>query len=135
MPLPLNNNSDDPVNSKITVGVTKYIIIDSKTTTPKQQEEAKRFLNWLVFEKPGQEFLVNKANTIPAFKNISLEPVDPLGKSIKAYISEGKTLPFITTLPPDHWAITGASIQSYISGKIDSAELLRQIRIYWKAQR
>ncbi|MEK5236284.1 ABC transporter substrate-binding protein [Paenibacillus sp. FSL L8-0470] len=135
LPLPLNNNSDDPVNSKITVGVTKYIIIDSKTTTPKQQEEAKRFLNWLVFEKPGQEFLVNKANTIPAFKNISLEPVDPLGKSIKAYISEGKTLPFITTLPPDHWAITGASIQSYISGKIDSAELLRQIRIYWKAQR
>ncbi|WP_426452798.1 ABC transporter substrate-binding protein [Paenibacillus sp. S-38] len=134
LPLPLNDNTDDPINSKITVGVTKYIFIDSKTTTAKQQEEAKKFLNWLVFEKSGQEFLVNKASIIPAFKNISLQPVDPLGKSIKAYISEGKTLPFMTTLPPDHWAITGASIQSYISGKIDSAELLRQIRIYWKAQ-
>ncbi|MNK31783.1 Multiple sugar-binding protein precursor [compost metagenome] len=135
LPLPLNDNTDDPINSKITVGVTKYIFIDSKTTTPKQQEEAKKFLNWLVYEKSGQEFLVNKANTIPAFKNISLEPLDPLGKSIREYISDGKTLPFMTTLPPDHFAITGASIQSYISGKIDSAELLRQIRIYWKAQR
>lgn len=135
LPLPLNNNENDPVNSKITVGVTKYIFIDSTATTPEQQEAAKTFLNWLVFEKSGQEFLVNKTNTIPAFKNNTLEPADPLGKSIKAYISAGKTLPFMTTLPPDHWAITGASIQSYIRGKIDPAELLRQIRIYWKAQR
>ncbi|MXO80111.1 carbohydrate ABC transporter substrate-binding protein, partial [Paenibacillus sp. OT2-17] len=79
-------------------------------------------------------FLVNKANVIPAFKNIDLEPTDPLSKSIKSYMSSGKTLPFMATLPPDHGAITGASIQSYISGKIDKAELLRQIRIYWKAQ-
>ncbi|AWB44822.1 ABC transporter substrate-binding protein [Paenibacillus sp. CAA11] len=135
LPLPLNDDTEDPINAKITVGVTKYILIDSTTTTPKQQEEAKKFLDWLVFDKSGQEFLVNQTNTIPAFKNIALEPADPLGKSIKAYISAGKTLPFMTTLPPDHWAITGASIQSYIRGKIDSAELLNQIRIYWKAQR
>ncbi|NEU25244.1 ABC transporter substrate-binding protein [Paenibacillus ottowii] len=134
LPLPLNDNTDDPINSKITVGVTKYIFIDSTTTTPQQQEEAKKFLNWLVYEKSGQELLVNKVNVIPAFKNIDLVPSDPLSKSIKSYMSSGKTLPFMATLPPDHGGITGASIQSYISGKIDKAELLRQIRIYWKAQ-
>lgn len=134
LPLPLNDNTDDPNNAKITVGVTKYIFIDSTTTTPQQQEEAKKFLNWLVYEKSGQELLVNKANVIPAFKNIDMVPSDPLSKSIKSYMSSGKMLPFMATLPPDHGGITGASIQSYISGKIDKAELLRQIRIYWKAQ-
>ncbi|MGG1941348.1 ABC transporter substrate-binding protein [Paenibacillus polymyxa] len=134
LPLPLNDNTNDPNNSKITVGVTKYVFIDSTATTPQQQEEAKKFLNWLVYEKSGQELLVNKANVIPAFKSIDLVPTDPLSKSIKSYLSSGKTLPFMATLPPDHGAITGASIQSYIIGKIDKAELLRQIRIYWKAQ-
>jgi raffinose/stachyose/melibiose transport system substrate-binding protein len=77
---------------------------------------------------------VNKANVIPAFKNITLEPQDPLAKSIGQYMKESNTLKleFNTILPPDHWSKLGASMQKYLAGKIDRKGLIDEIENYWK---
>ncbi|SHF29653.1 carbohydrate ABC transporter substrate-binding protein, CUT1 family [Caldanaerobius fijiensis DSM 17918] len=134
IPVPISNNPGDYGNSQIAVGPSKFIGIDKTQNNAAQQDAAKKFLNWLVYSQAGQDALVNKANVIPAFKNITLEPQDPLAKSIKQYMEEGNTLKleFNTILPSDHWSKLGASMQKYLAGKIDRKGLIGEITDYWK---
>ena len=134
LPVPISDKQGDYGNSQIPVGVTKYLIIDKEQNSSEQQQAAKKFLEWLVYNPKGQDALVNKANIIPAFKNITLEPQDPLAKSIKAYMNRQQTLQFMVTLPPDHWSQVGAFMQQYLDDKIDRKQLFKQIEEYWKSQ-
>nr|WP_027092974.1 ABC transporter substrate-binding protein [Cohnella thermotolerans] len=133
LPVPISNNPDDYGNQEISAAVSKRIVIDKEKSTPEQQEAAKKFLNWIVYEAKGQDFLVNKASIIPAFKNITLPAADPLGKSIQAYMAKGKTEPSMSTLPADHWSKVGASMQKYLAQKSDRATLAKEIEDYWKS--
>lgn len=132
LPVPISNNADDFGNTQISAAVTKRLVIDKERSTPEQQAAAKKFLEWLVYEKKGQDFLVNKANIIPAFKSVTLEMQDPLAKSIKEYMSKGKTIEAMTTLPADHWAKNGAAMQKYLAKAGDRATLAKDIESYWK---
>ncbi|MFC0213528.1 ABC transporter substrate-binding protein [Paenibacillus chartarius] len=133
MPVPISNNAGDYGNQEISSAVSKRIIIDKERSTPEQQEAAKKFLNWIVYDQKGQDFLVNKASIIPAFKNITLPAADPLGKSIQAYIAKGKSEQSMSTLPADHWAKVGASMQKYLHKSADRATLVKEIEEYWKS--
>lgn len=132
IPVPISDNADDYGNSQIPVSVTKPLVLDKEQNSEEQQEAAKKFLEWIVYEDNGQDALVNNAHIIPAFKNITLEPQDPLAKSIKKYMDEGKTLDAPTLLPPDHWSQVGASMQKYLDDQIDKAGLAKEIEDYWK---
>ncbi|WP_234124623.1 ABC transporter substrate-binding protein [Clostridium hydrogenum] len=132
IPVPVSNNASDYGNNGIAVGVTKYIGIDKVDNNKDQQAAAEKFLNWLVYSKDGQEALVNKANVIPAFKNITMTPNDPLSKSIKDYVNSKRTIEFMAVLPSDHGTKVGASMQKYVAGKLDKAGLANEIQEYWK---
>ncbi|MNC62016.1 hypothetical protein D3C75_1119960 [compost metagenome] len=106
--------------------------MDKQKSTPEQQAAAKKFFDWIVYQQKGQDFLVNKANIVPAFKNITLPAPDPLGKSIQDYLAKGKVQPSMSDLPADHWAKVGASMQKYLSKAGDRATLAKEIQDYWK---
>ncbi|SEP17430.1 ABC transporter substrate-binding protein [Paenibacillus sp. OK076] len=131
LPVPVSNNPDDFGNTQISAAVSKRILIDKEKSTPAQQEAAKKFLDWIVYEAKGQDFLVNQATIIPAFSNITLEPADPLGKSIGDYIKAGKIEESMSTLPADHWSKLGASMQKYFADVIDRGGLAKEIQDYW----
>ncbi|CAH0118074.1 hypothetical protein PAE9249_00539 [Paenibacillus sp. CECT 9249] len=133
IPVPVSDNSGDKANSSIAIGATKQVIIDKAQSTEEQQAAAKQFLDWLVYDPVGQDFLVNKANVVPAFKNIDLEPDNSLAKAIKAYNNAGKSIPFAGNyVPGDHWKVLGASMQKYLVDKVDRAGLAAEIHDYWK---
>ncbi|MFD1956530.1 ABC transporter substrate-binding protein [Paenibacillus thailandensis] len=132
LPVPISDNAADYGNTQIATAVTKRLTIDKEKSTPEQQAAAKKFLEWLVYEQNGQDFLVNKANIIPAFKNITLEPQDPLAKSVKSYMSNGATVVGMTSMPADHWSKVGASMQKYMANAGDRAKLAEEIEDYWK---
>ena len=132
MPLPVSNNKDDYGNSEVTVTVTKDLLIDKEKSSPEQQEAAKKFLNWLVYESNGQDFLVNKASIIPAFSNIKLEMKDPLSVSLLQYMEAGKFMPS-TPVPADYGAKVGGAMQKYLAKAGDRAELIKSIENYWKS--
>ncbi len=132
LPVPISNNPDDYGNQEISSAVSKRIVIDKEKSTPEQQEAAKKFLNWIVYDAKGQDFLVNKANIIPAFKNITLPAADPLGKSIQEYIAKGKSEQSMSMLPADHWSKLGSSMQKYLAKQGDRATLAKEIEDYWK---
>jgi raffinose/stachyose/melibiose transport system substrate-binding protein len=132
IPVPVSNNAADYGNSQIYAGPSKFIGVDVKNNNADQQAAAKKFLEWLIYSDNGQDFLVNKASLVPAFSNIKLEITDPLGKSVKQYVENKNVIPCITTLPGDHWAQVGGSMQKYFDGKSDKAALATDIQNYWK---
>jgi len=133
IPVPISDNASDKGNTAIAVGATKQIFIDSSASTEEQQEAAKTFLNWVVYDAAGQDFLVNKCNIVPGFKNITFEPANSLAKAIVEYNNSGKAIAFAGNyVPADHWNVLGASMQKYLVGKIDKTELAAEVEDYWK---
>ena len=117
-------------NEMLVGGGSKYFYIDNSVSA-EQQQAAKDFLNWLVYDADGQDFLVNKCALVPAFSNITLPVSDPLGASVKAFADAGKLVGNYNYLPDDHYAKVGASFQKYLAGQIDRAGFADEITAYW----
>ena len=131
--MPVPNNSGDGTNEKLVGGGSKYFFIDSsENTSPEQQQAAKDFLNWLVYDEEGQDFIVNKCALVPAYSNISLSVSDPLGASVKAYTDADALIANYNYLPDDHYAKVGAIFQKYLSDSIKRADFAAEITDYWK---
>ena len=131
MPVPQN---DDNYNNKLVGGGSKYFFIDNSDQTSEEQVQlAKDFLNWLVYDEEGQDFLVNTCALVPAFSNIDLPVSDPLGVSVKSFADSGNLVADYRYAPDDHYAKNGASFQKYLADEIDRAELAAEIEAYWQA--
>ena len=64
-----------------------YYVVNSKS---KNVAGAEQFLNDMVFTQAGQDFIVNKAGMIPAFKNIELQPAGQFSQSVQSWMKAGK---------------------------------------------
>ena len=127
MPVP---SALDGYNTKLVGGGSKYFYIDNGVSEELQQA-AKDFLNWLVYEADGQDFLVNQCSLVPAFSNITLSVSDPLGASVKSYADKGDLVGNYNYLPDDHYAKVGASFQKYLAGQTDRAGFAQEVTEYW----
>ncbi|WP_052380380.1 ABC transporter substrate-binding protein [Paenibacillus camerounensis] len=135
LPVPVDNNPDNPLNNKIAAGPTNVLVINNAATV-EQQEAAKKFLDWLVYDQKGQDFLVNQAQIISAFKNNSNKVTNPLGAAIAEAVQADKTLPFSSNfVKVEDWgSILAPDIQKYIAQKESRAELAKVIEAYYKGQ-
>lgn len=133
LPVPISNNADDYGNSQISVGVPSYWCVDGSQSTKEQQAEAKKFLNWLVSDKKGQDGYVNKLNFIPVYNNFPIKPQDSLSKDILKYMENKKTLEWMNNYyPADGWSKMGATMQKYLADKINKDQLIPEFEAYWK---
>lgn len=132
VPVPVSLNSNDYGNNEITAAI-KYLVIDGKNNSPEQQEAAKRFVNWLVFEEAGQDFIVNKASLIPGVDNNPIETQNDFMNSIIDYQQEGKVIELNNaTLPDKNTEVIGDYLRKYLNDEIDRVTLLTQIVEHWK---
>lgn len=134
IPVPVDNNPENPLNNKIVAGPTQLLIIN-KDATPEQQEAAKKFLDWIVYDEAGQDFLVNKSQVISAFKNNTNKVTNPLGSAIAEAIEQGKTADFaLNYTTAEDWSNKLApEVQKYVAGKLSRAELATFIEDYFKS--
>lgn len=119
---------------KLGGGASKYCMIDTRYNSEAQQQAAKDFLNWLVYNEKGQDFLVNQCSLVPAFSNITLDVTNPMGRSVQSYANEGNLIPGYPEYPGDHWKEMGAQMQKYLGGQASRDQLADSIAAYWKAQ-
>lgn len=136
IPVPVNNDSNNPLNNKLVAGPTQIYVIN-KQASPAQQEAAKKYLNWLVYDKAGQDWLVNKAQVISAFKNNPYKVTNPLGAAISDAIAKGKTMPFTTNYVngTEWFNIIGPEVQKYIVKKQSREELAKAIESYYTGKK
>jgi raffinose/stachyose/melibiose transport system substrate-binding protein len=133
--MPVPQNTTDGSNEKLVGGGSKYFFIDSSSNPSEEQvQAAKDFLNWLVYDEEGQDFLVNTCALVPAFSNIERDVSDPLGKSVKYYADKGALVPNYNYLPDDHYAILGAQFQKYLAGKSDRKGFAKDVTTFWKTK-
>ncbi len=131
MAVPQDN---EEYQGKLVGGASKYFFIDnSEQTSEEQVQAAKDFLNWLVYDEEGQDFLVNSCEVVPAFNNIELEPASPLASDTVSYLEAGMTVDTYNLLPDDHYSKVGASLQKYLADEIDRDELAAEIEEYWSS--
>lgn len=133
MPIP-QDDADNDATENLCGGASKYLMIDTNFNDEEQQQAAKDFLHWLVYDEKGQDFLVNKCNLVPAFSNIELEVTNPLGASVQDYTVNGKIFETFAKLPGDHWKTLGAEMQKYLGDQCTREELEESIETYWKKQ-
>ena len=130
--VPISNNSSDYGNGKIAVGVTKYFIIDGKYSSNEQQEAAKKFLNYLVYNEKGNKFMVEDAGIIPSFDNINIMSEDPLVNEIINYRDNNNTMELMNSyLPSDNSKIIGGALRKYLNNEINREDLIRIISNFW----
>jgi raffinose/stachyose/melibiose transport system substrate-binding protein len=129
--VPQDNNANNPYNGKLTAGPTQLLIINKKASKA-EQAAGKRFLDWIVFSKSGQDFLVNKSQIISAFKNNPNKVTNPLGANLASYIAAGKTVPFSTNYinAGDYYNIIGPAVQKYLAKKSSRTQLAKVIEDY-----
>ena len=130
----LGDNPNDFANTSIQASASKQIMIDRIQASAEQQEAAKEFINYLVFDTTGQKMFVEETALIPAAKNNPNQPLDPLGKDIAERTASGKLYTSCFIAPSDHWSVMGAAMQKYIAGMSDKKELASTLSQYWKAQ-
>lgn len=133
MPLP-QKYTDGEVNDRLISGASKTLVIDQEYSTAEQQQAAKDFLNWLVYDENGQSFMIDECNIIPAFANIEKTVAAPLSVAAQKFIQDGKAQFWYQTIPGNHGTEVGASLQKYLSGNIDRAALADEIDAYWANQ-
>lgn len=135
IPWVLGSDASDFANTGIQAAASKQVMIDKKQASPEEQEAAKAFIDWIVNDAEGQRMLVEEAAVIPACKNNAVEPVDPLGKDIKAKMEEGKTFSSSFIAPGDHWSAMGAEMQKYIAGQQTREDVASALDAYWQKQK
>lgn len=133
IPVPADNNPDNPLNNKLVAGPTQVLAINAKASAA-EQEAGKKFLDWIVNSKEGEDFLVNKSQVISAFKNHTAKVTNPLGVAIADAIAAGKTQPFSTNYVNggDWFNIIGPEVQKYLIGKIEAPALAKAIQDHYK---
>ena len=114
MPYPINGDFDTIGNLCATA--TKYLAIDGVKATPEEQQAAKDFLNWLVYDEKGQDTLVNKFQILPAFTNITLEMTNDFNASVKTYLDNGRTNELVP-YPSGLTTTMGGHMQKYLVGE------------------
>lgn len=132
IPVPVSNDSSAYGNDKIVLGVTNYFAIDKENNSKEQQEAAKRFLNWLVYNKKGNDFMIKDAGVIPAFKCMDTVEGDPLVNEIVKYRDNKKTMEFMNSyLPGNASEVVGKGLKSYLNNEINREQLLEIIQNFW----
>lgn len=132
--MPVPQNTDDGTNTELVGGGSKYFFIDdSDDTTDEQRQAALDFLDWLVYDEEGQDFIVNTCSMVSPFSNNTLEPADPLSVSVKEYADADALIPNYDYLPDDHYTVLGAEFQKYLAGEETRDEWAAAIEGYWQS--
>lgn len=133
MPLP-QSDADGEANDRLIAGASKTFVIDKEYSTEEQQQAAKDFLNWLVYDEAGQSFMVDDCGIVPAFTNITKEVSTPISIAVQQFIQDGMTSYWYQAIPGDHGTEVGALLQKYMSGNMDREEFAAAVEDYWTAQ-
>ena len=131
----LGDDTSDFANTMIQASASKQIMVDRIQSSSEEQEAAKEFISYLVYNDNGQRMFVEETALIPAAKNNPYEPLDPLGKDIAKRTAEGRLYTSCFIAPSDHWSVMGAAMQKYIAGMSSKKELASTLSQYWKAQK
>jgi len=114
-------------NDSIFIGAPSYYVINKDGANI---ENAKQFLEDLAATPEGHDYMVNKANMVPAFDSVTLVPSTPLSAAVLAWNQAGKAYAWWQNdLPAGFGMDTLGPIYSALaSGQITRAQFISQVK-------
>jgi raffinose/stachyose/melibiose transport system substrate-binding protein len=115
----LDENTDG-----IFVGAPSWYLVNPKS---KNVADAKKFLIAMASTPEGQDYMVNKAGMVPAFKSCKLSPEGQLSKAVQEWSNMGKIYAWQQNEMPDGFGINtlGPIFHQMASGQIDPQGFVR----------
>ncbi|MEG0285679.1 MULTISPECIES: ABC transporter substrate-binding protein [Vagococcus] len=133
LPVPIDGVSEQ----KLPVGVPNYWAFN-KNSSDKEQEEAKKFIDWLYTSEQGKKTVIEDFKFIPAYNGYDADKIaDPLSKEVYDYSSKGNTTGWVFMGYPTDWGmnVLGAGIQKYVSDEATWDELMKEVKTSWDDSR
>ena len=114
-------------NDSIFIGAPSYYVINKDGANI---ENAKAFLEDLAATPEGHDYMVNKANMVPAFDSVTLVPSTPLSAAVLAWNQAGKAYAWWQNdLPAGFGMDTLGPIYSALAdGQITRAQFISQVK-------
>jgi raffinose/stachyose/melibiose transport system substrate-binding protein len=115
----LDENTDG-----IFVGAPSWYLVNPKS---KNVADAKKFLITMSSTQEGQDYMVNKAGMVPAFKSCRLQPEGQLSKAVQEWSNEGKIYAWQQNERPDGFGMgtLGPIFHQMAAGQIDPQGFVR----------
>jgi raffinose/stachyose/melibiose transport system substrate-binding protein len=113
-------------NNKIFIGAPSYYVINKDS---KSIDAANQFLNDLAASSEGHDYMVNKANMVPAFNSVTLVPSTPLSAAVMSWNQAGKAYAWWQNDMPSGFGMDtlGPIYSLYAAGTITKAQFISQV--------
>lgn len=113
-------------NDSIFIGAPSYYVINADTEV---EDIAKAFLNDLAASQAGHDYMVNKANMVPAFNSVTLQPSTPLSAAVMEWNQSGKTYAWWQNDMPSDFGMgtLGPIYELFAKGEITKEQFISQI--------
>lgn len=138
MPVPANDDANDPVNQTLATSFAKGMCIDISQNTEEQQQAGIKFIKYLTSDDYAEEQLAKVNGQALPYLNYKGTIDSPLGQSTAKYISSGMNYDFYGTpnlLPSDFWDANGATMCQYLAGDISREDAAKAMDSYWQSQK
>ena len=137
--LPIYMGLKDEDKQGLCVGTENYFCIN-KQVSEADQKASLDFINWLISDETGKDYMTNKLGNIAPFTTFSEDekPSDPLAQNLLAYMESGKTsIPWIfTTFPSQTFKDNfGSALLEYAQGTMSWDEVKATVIDQWKTEK
>lgn len=114
-------------NDSIFIGAPSYYVINKDS---KNIATAKQFLEDLAASQAGHEYMVEKANMVPAFNSVTLTPATPLSAAVMEWNQAGKAYAWWQNDMPSNFGmeVLGPIYGRYATGDITKAVFINQVK-------
>lgn len=137
--LPIYMGLKDEDKQGLCVGTENYFCIN-KQVSEADQKASLDFVNWLISDETGKDYMTNKLGNIAPFTTFSDDekPSDPLAQNLLAYMESGKTsIPWVfTTFPSQTFKDNfGSALLEYAQGTMSWDDVKATVIEQWKTEK
>ncbi len=118
--------SVEGTSDSIFIGAPSYY---AQNKNSEAKAEIRDFLNYMITDPKGQDYMVNQAKMVPAFTNVKLEPQTALSSALSDWNSSGKAYTWLQNDLPDGFALgtLGPIYEAFAKGDIDKQGFIDQV--------
>ncbi len=114
-------------HNAIFIGAPSFYVLNNES---ENLDAAKAFLNYMAMNENGHEYMVNEANMLPAFTNVTLVPSSPLTSSVFEWLKvEDGAYTWLQNDMPDGFGMgtLGPIYESFAKGDLTKEEFINKV--------
>jgi len=108
----------------IFIGAPSFYVLNKNS---KHLDEVRAFLNYMATNEKGHDYMVNGAQMVPAFTNVTLTPSGPLSSDVSNWVAKGKAYTWLQNDLPAGFGmdVLGPIYEAFAKGDITKEQFIQ----------